>query len=142
MRLTSRSGLIVTAATIGAICAPTASARVSLEPGQSAHIDRGVSPVLQPPRPSELRAIQRAEAQKARRLAYELPATAPYSNAEWNAYASAAHPVASSPPVTGAPSNAFDYSDAAVGAGIAGGIVLLITAGNVTVRRRSRLHHG
>jgi hypothetical protein len=142
MRLASRRGLIVTAVTIGAISAPTASARVSLEPGQSAHIDRGVPPVLQAPRPSELRAIQRAEAQEARRLAYELPATARYSNAEMNAYASAARPVPSSPPPNSAPSDAFDYGDAAAGAGIAGGIALLITAGNLTVRRRRPLRHG
>jgi hypothetical protein len=35
----------------------------------------------------------------------------------------------------------FDYGDAAVGAGVAGGIALLTVAGGLTVRRRSQLRH-
>lgn len=41
-----------------------------------------------------------------------------------------------------APSDGFDYGDAAVGAGIVGGIALLTGAGGgLTVRRRSQLRH-
>ncbi len=37
------------------------------------------------------------------------------------------------------PSNGFDYADAAIGAGVAGGVALLITGGTLGVRRRSQL---
>ena len=37
------------------------------------------------------------------------------------------------------PSNGFDYADAAIGAGVAGGIALLITGGTLGARRRSQL---
>ena len=36
------------------------------------------------------------------------------------------------------PSNGFDYADAAIGAGVAGGVALLITGGTLGVRRRSQ----
>ncbi len=37
------------------------------------------------------------------------------------------------------PSNGFDYADAAIGAGVAGGVALLITGGTLGARRRSQL---
>ena len=58
-----------------------------------------------------------------------------------NAYASAAPRVAGSTPISNAPSNGFDYGSAAVGAGLTGAIVLLMTAGTLTIRRRSQLRH-
>ena len=98
-------------------------------------------PILRRARASELPAIERAQAQEAERLAHNLPRTAPYSNTEMNAYASAAHPVAAPTPISSAPSNGFDYGAAAAGAGITGAIVLLITASTLTIRRRSQLRH-
>ena len=98
-------------------------------------------PILRPARASELPAIDRGQAQEAERLAHNLPRTAPYSNTEMNAYASAAHPVAAPTPISSAPSNGFDYGAAAAGAGITGAIVLLITASTLTIRRRSQLRH-
>jgi len=165
VRFTSRSGLIVTALTIGVIAAPAASARFDLAPSgapsgraqsqatsgsgvvrpnldqQTGQAGFGAPPILPPARASELPAINRAQAEEAQRLSYKLPRTARYSNAEMNAYAGAVHRVAVSPPVSGAPSNGFDYGAAAVGAGITGAVVLLITAGTLTIRRRSQLRH-
>jgi hypothetical protein len=40
-----------------------------------------------------------------------------------------------------APSNGFDYGDAAVGAGVMAGLTLLGTAGALTIRRRTQLRH-
>jgi hypothetical protein len=144
---------------IGAIAAPAASAQfdpsgraqsqattgapvVRSNPDQQTAQPGPVGPpILRRARASELRAINRAQAQEAERLAYNMPRTARYSNAEMNAYASAPHPVAAPTPISGAPSNGFDYGAAGVGAGITGAIVLLITAGTLTIRRRSQLRH-
>jgi hypothetical protein len=108
---------------------------------QTPQTSRGAPPILRPARPSDLPAINRAQEQEAQRRSYTLPRTARYSNAEMNAYASAVHPVAVSTPVSDVPSNAFDYGAAAIGAGITGAIVLLITAGTLTIRRRSQPRH-
>lgn len=132
MSLASRSGLIAAILMLGAIAAPSAYAGGVL---------RGAPPILRPAGASELPAINRSQAHEAQRLAYNQPQTARYSNAEMNAYASALHPVAVSTPVSATPSNAFDYGAAAVGAGLTGAIVLLITAGTLTIRRRSQLRH-
>ena len=40
-----------------------------------------------------------------------------------------------------APSNGFDWGDAAIGAGIAAAVALLITAGTLAVRQRSQPRH-
>jgi hypothetical protein len=160
MRLAARSRIIVSALAITAIAAPPASAQPGPEANSPAHKQTttasqvvrpnphqqnaqtggGAPPILRPARASELPAINRAQAQKAHALAYNLPRTARYSDTEMNAYASAA-PVAGSTPISNAPSNGFDYGSAAVGAGLTGAIVLLITAGTLTIRRRSQLRH-
>jgi len=44
-------------------------------------------------------------------------------------------------PASSTPNNGFDYGDAAIGAGIAGGVALLITGGTLGVRRRGQLRH-
>ena len=146
MRLATRSRIIIASAlAITAIAAPAASAMQS-EQGpvlsrvvgqQNTQTGGGAPPILRPARASELPAINRAQAQEAQGLAYNLPRTATYGNTEMNAYAS--HPVAGSAPFSNTPSNGFDYGAAAVGAGLTGAIVLLITAG--TLRRRSQLRH-
>ena len=150
MRLATRSRIIIASAlAITAIAAPAASAMQS-EQGpvlsrvvgqQNTQTGGGAPPILRPARASELSAINRAQAQEARRLAYNVPRTARYSDAEMNAYASAAPRVAGSTPISNAPSNGFDYGSAAVGAGLTGAIVLLMTAGTLTIRRRSQLRH-
>ena len=148
MRLATRSRIIIASAlAITAIAAPAASA----QPEQGLVLSRGVGqqnaetggapPILRPARASELSAINRAQAQEAQRLAYNVPRTARYSDTEMNAYASAAPRVAGSTPISNAPSNGFDYGSAAVGAGLTGAIVLLMTAGTLTIRRRSQLRH-
>ncbi|MBV8990993.1 MAG: hypothetical protein JO372_20760 [Solirubrobacterales bacterium] len=165
MSLASRSRLIAATLMIGAIAAPAASAQFDLAPAgtpsgraqsqattgapvarpnpdqQTARTGPVGPPILRRPRASELPAINRAQAQEADRLAYNPPRTARYSNTEMNAYASAAHPVAAPTPISNAPSNGFDYGAAALGAGITGAIVLLITASTLTIRRRSQVRH-
>jgi hypothetical protein len=157
MRLAARSRIIASALAITAMAAPAASAQsephwsaqnqtttasqvVRPNPDQqNAQTGAGAPPILRPARASELPAINRAQAQEAQGLAYNLPRTATYGNTEMNAYAS--HPVAGSAPFSNTPSNGFDYGAAAVGAGLTGAIVLLITAGTLTIRRRSQLRH-
>ena len=51
------------------------------------------------------------------------------------------NPVPAATPTSGAPTNGFDYGDAALGAGIAGGVALMIGAGTLGARRRSQLRH-
>ncbi|MBV9798296.1 MAG: hypothetical protein JO039_09645 [Solirubrobacterales bacterium] len=132
---------------IAAIPPSTAAARPYLDPGSNLqhqattpaaiaqpHPDRhtapaelGLPPVLRPARASEQQAITRAETQEVNALADTPPQGARYSNAEQNAYAPATAPVATTPPAAGGSSNAFDYGDAAIGAGITAAIALLIT---------------
>ena len=149
MRLATRSRIIIASAlAITAIAAPAASAMQSEQGlvlsrgvGQQNAETGGAPPILRPARASELSAINRAQAHEAQRLAYNVPRTARYSDTEMNAYASAAPRVAGSTPISNAPSNGFDYGSAAVGAGLTGAIVLLMTAGTLTIRRRSQLRH-
>jgi hypothetical protein len=159
MRLAARIRIIASALAITAIAAPAASAQPLPEANsparnqtttasqvvrpnphqQNAQTGGGSPPILRPVRASELPAIKRAQAQEAQRLAYRLPPTDRYSDTEMNAYASAAPHVPGSTPLSNAPSTGFDYGAAAVGAGLTGAIVLLITAGTLTIRRRSQL---
>jgi hypothetical protein len=97
-----------------------------------------VPPILHRVQGSQLAAVNRAKAQA---LASRLPATARYSNADLNGYATAAHPVAAATPTLKAPSNGFDWGDAAIGGGIAAAAALLITAGALTVRHRAQPRH-
>ena len=62
------------------------------------------------------------------------------SNAEPNARATTDRPIAAAQTLK-APSSDFDWGDAAIGAGIAAAIALLITAGAQVVRQRSQLRH-
>jgi hypothetical protein len=161
MRLAASSRIIAGALAIAAIAAPAASARFDLEPTTTAHSQptaRGVvvrpnrdqqtvrtiavgPPILRAPRVSELRAINRAKVQEEAALSYRSPATARYSNAATSAYASIARPVAVTAPTVNPAGDGFHYGDAAIGAGISTAIVLLITAGTLTVRRRSEPQH-
>jgi len=81
-------------------------------------------PVLAPVAPSDLRA---SEVQQAHAHAYAVPATARYSNAEFNAYPKRI------------PAVAVSKIAAAIGAAIAGGTILLFTLGTLAVRRRTQL---
>jgi hypothetical protein len=44
-------------------------------------------------------------------------------------------------PTASAPGDGFDYGDAAVGVGIAGGVALLVTAGTISIRHQARVRH-
>ena len=97
-------------------------------------------PILWPARDSEIAAINRAKAQQRAALSYSPPATARYSSAVMNAFTPTARPVAVSAPTVKAPSDGFDYGDAAIGAAIAAAIAAL-ASGTVAVRRRSQPQH-
>jgi hypothetical protein len=161
MRLAARSSRIIAGAlSIAAIAAPAASARINLEPTtaqsrattpsqvvrpnpdqQTTQTSPVTPPILRTARASELAAINRANAQEQAALSYRPPATARYSSADTKAYARTIHPVAASAPTLKAPGGGFDYGDAAIGAGITAAIALLLTAGTLTVRRRSQPQH-
>lgn len=100
-----------------------------------------VPPILPPGRGSDLAATRRAEAQQAEALSHTPPRTAHYSGAELSAYGNAVHPIGVSTPKLGTPSDGFDWGDAAIGAGIAAAIGLLLTGGTLAIRRRSQLAH-
>lgn len=163
MRLSARSTMIAGVLSIAAILAPAASARINLvEPATSAQGQPTTSgpvvrpnphrqtsqstpvgpPILRVARASELAAIKHPEAQARATLSYSPPAAARYSSADTNAYATFAHPVAASAPTVKAPGGGFDYGAAAVGAGLAVAIIVLITAGGLAVRRRRQPQFG
>ena len=169
MRLTARSRTIATPAValIAGALVPSASAgdrlthqedgRVAQQSGQSASSTTIVRPnpdqqstqsgSVGPPtlpvaRAAELAAIHRAAELREAARSYSLPQAAHYNNAAFNAYATLAHPVAASSPTVKAPDDGFDYGAAAVGAGLAVTIIVLITAGGLIVRRRRRPQYG
>ena len=101
------------------------------------------APILRVARASELAAIRRAEAQREAASSYSPPAGARYSSAVLDAYATLAHPpVAASAPTVKAPGDGFDFGAAAVGAGFAVAIIVLITAGGLVMRRRRQAQYG
>ncbi|MBV9417536.1 MAG: hypothetical protein JO363_21300 [Solirubrobacterales bacterium] len=114
------------------ITATTTSDPDRFQPGDAA-IDQhttqsvpGGPPILPRVRASEQAAINRAQAAEAQALAYSPSPTARYSSAEFNAYASAVHPVVATPPTIKAPNSGFDWGDAGIGA--AGGFGLSMLA--------------
>jgi hypothetical protein len=166
MRLAARSTIIASALAVAAFTAQAASAQFDLAPSgapsgraqtqpagvspevhaspnqQTVHPgDAGTPPILRRAHASELPAIDQAQAREARALSYSPSATARYSSADTDAYATAARPAAVTAPTVGTPSNGFDYGDAAIGAGITAALALLITAGTLTVRQRRQLRH-
>lgn len=146
MSLASRSRLVAAVLILGAIAAPAASAH--LYPGSggtssaTAQSRTTTAPLVVRPNPdqqtqqnlpgappilprvpaAEQAAIDRAQAAEAQALSYSPSPTARYSSAEFNAYASAVHPVAATTPTVKAPGGGFDWGDAGIGA--AGGLAL------------------
>ena len=162
MRLAARSTMIAGVLSIAAILAPVSSARLNLEPATTAHGQPTTSgsvvrsnpdqrtsrstpvgpPILRVARGPEAAAIHRAEAQARAAVSYSPRAGARYSSGEIGAYAALAHPVAASSSPVKAPGAGFDYGAAAVGAGLAVVIVVLISAGGLAVRRRRQPQFG
>ena len=155
MRLFARSTTIAGVLSIAAILIPVAGARPNLEPaptaqGQPTAVSSVVgpnpdeqtsqTPVAGPPilgvaQASERAAIKDAESQERAAVSYRPPAGARYSSADIAAYAAAAPSVAASSSPVRAPDAGFDYGAAAVGAGLAVAMMVLITAGALAVRR-------
>jgi hypothetical protein len=109
---------------------------------QTRQADIVAPPTLPPARASELAAIQRAEERQHAAGSYRPSPAAHYSSAETDTYAALEHPVAPSALTVHAPGEAFDYGAAAIGAGFAVVIMVLIAAGGVAVRRRGQPQHG
>ena len=100
-------------------------------------------PILRVARASELAAINRAEARQEAARSHTPAEGARFSSAALDAYATLAHPpVAASAPTIKAPGAGFDFGAAAVGAGLAVAIIVLITAGGLAVRRHRRPQYG
>jgi hypothetical protein len=114
MRLVSRGGLIATALAIGAIAAPSAQAGL---------FSNGPDPP----------GAGQQEAQGFLRI-YSHQASTPAVATPNNT--TIAHTVS-----TAKSSEGFDYDDAAIGAGVIAGLVLVGTAGTLAVRRRGQLEH-
>ena len=131
-----RAGAIVAVAFAAlAMSVSAASARPLEAPIHQTELSGPAAPpVLAPVAPSDLRA---SEVQQAHAHAYAVPATARYSNAEFNAYPKRIPAVAVSKIAVA--SDGFHWDDAAIGAAIAGGTILLFTLGTLAVRRRTQL---
>jgi hypothetical protein len=135
---------VSTALRVGVAHAQSTSATNAVQPNpdqQGQPRSGSVPPVLPPARGSDLAATRRAEALQAQALSHSSPRTARYSGAELGAYGNAVHPTGVSTPRIGTPSDGFDWGDAAIGAGIAAAIGLLLTGGTLAIRRRSQLAH-
>ena len=144
---------------ISATGTTAASARPNLEPtpaGQSQaansgpqihpnagergpHTDEaGTPPILRRATPSQRPAIRQAQQQEAQRLAYNQSKSAPYSNAENNAYAT--DTTASAPRTVHVVSHnaGFDWGDAGVGAVGGLGLAMLGVGGAFAVSQQRR----
>jgi hypothetical protein len=80
---------LVVGSSFGGVAGAGAQAQPVASAGDSHGNPRAVPPILPPATPSELAVIRRVEAQEAAARAYRLSASATYSLAELNAYASA-----------------------------------------------------
>jgi hypothetical protein len=171
MRLAARTTAIVGALVISAITASAATAQFNLGPRQLLYVNpstgyptlalsqsqtTGRRPEVHPgpyqqiqqrglvPPQASGRArrshLAAAEGPIEQALANHVPPTARYSNAALNAHATTHRPVAAARTLK-APSNDFAWGDAAIGAGIAAAIALLLTAGAQVVRQRNQLRH-
>lgn len=113
----------------------SATASVRSHPDQQPALTRGVrvplsSRGLGPP---DLAALDRAQAREAKVLVANL-AHPPRS-------ANAPRPATIATPSLGTASGSFDWGDGAIGAGVAGLIVLLLITGQRAVRQRRRPRH-
>jgi hypothetical protein len=129
-------GLVVIALAAAAVMPSAASAQVIPNPDQQIQqASPAIPPILPSARASDLATIRSAQAHD-RALSYTVARNARYSNAEFNAYPTTVRTTAVSAPKLAAPSDGFDWGDAAIGGGTITAIVLLGTAGTLVVRRR------
>jgi len=147
IRVHRRISAMVAIAIMATVFASAASARVLEAPvhqAQPAWPDAppvvatvpGAPPALATVPESTFRAI---EAQEALAHSYKVPPTARYSKAGIVAASKPAATVAVSAPKIAAPSDSFDWGDAAIGAATVAAIVLLVTGGAVIARRRMQV---
>jgi hypothetical protein len=151
MRLAVHPTAVSSAVAIAlAVAAPAASARLELNPGPnfSSQSTSGTASVRHPdeqpalprgvrvplssrgPQPADLAALDRAQAREAKILAANLAHPTRSGNAP--------RPAAVAAPSLGIAGGGFDWGDGAIGAGVAGLIVLLLTAAHRAIRQRRR----
>lgn len=147
IRVNRSISAIVAIAIVVTVFASAASARVFEAPGPRAQPDwpdappvvatvPGAPPALATVPESTFRAI---EEQNALVRSYKAPPTARYSKAGIVAASKPAATIAVSAPKIAAPSDSFDWGDAAIGAATVVAIVLLVTGGAVMARRRMQV---
>jgi hypothetical protein len=156
MRLATHKGVITGAVAIAlAIAAPAASARFELNrrPTRSDQATSASPPVRPNPgeqtahaggsrarlssrtlRPPDLAALDRAQVREAKALVANLVRPTRSGNATPG-------PAVFAAPSLGTASGGFDWGDGAIGAGVAGLIVLLLAAGHLAVRQRRHPRH-
>lgn len=148
MRLVSRSGLLATALTIGAIAAPSAQASGLVSTGHDPsgaakqeaqgflriYSHAASTPTVATPDPA---AVARDKASIGAAFDRIAQAYDRSSASTTTPVASVSAPVAS----TAQSQSGFQYDDAAVGAGVMAGLALLGAAGALTARRRTQPRH-
>jgi hypothetical protein len=124
---------IIIALAVVAIAAPAASAR-----GETGTVGPSI---LRAPQAAQLTALHHAEAQTRAAHAYRPPRGAAFSTATLGVYARDSQRVSAASATTKDPGDDFDYGAAAIGAGLAAAVVLLVSGSIVVVRRRGQLQH-
>jgi hypothetical protein len=123
---------IIIALALVAIAAPMAAAARprSVQP-----------PILKASPTAQLAALHQAEADARAAYAYRPPPGAHFSTASLAVYARGSQPVPAASTTTKDPGRDFDYGAAAIGAGVAAVLVLLVSGSIVVARRRGQLQH-
>jgi hypothetical protein len=144
-RLAGTMVIVALAAAVGNASVSLAGSGTSVLPNPDQQTQQGGQvgpPILQVLHGSQVQALHREEVRKQAAASYTPPAGATISTAPFNVYTGTTHPGVGSPPTAKEPSDGFDYGDAAIGAGLAAAITLLVSAGIVVLRRRGQLQHG
>ena len=132
MRLVSRGGLIAVALAVGAIVVPTAQA--SRVGGTSSTAASSYSVVI--PIPAEAVSASTPSGATARQVSSSRDGLGEPRLRAFFAQATRTPVRNSARPTAASGSKGFQYDDAAVGAGLMAGLVLLGTAGTLAARRR------
>jgi hypothetical protein len=107
----------------------------------AAQTDSVGPPILKAQPTSQLPALHHSEAQKRAAHAYSPPHGAQFNTASLSVYTRGTQPISGTAPTAKDPGDGFDYGAAAIGAGVAAAIALLVTGSIVAVLRRGQLQH-
>jgi hypothetical protein len=98
-------------------------------------------PILKAAPTSQVSALHHSEAHARTAHAYRPQPGARFSTASLSVYARGSQPVSGASATAKDPGDDFDYGAAAIGAGVAAAVVLLVSGSIVVVRRRGQLQH-